>query len=789
MQLPPHHPPHHTIPPSPHYPIYRTGDLARWLPDGNIQFLGRIDQQVKIRGHRVELGEIENHLMKKTGIKEAAVVIQRDKRNEPYLCAYILFDSPTAEAPNLVVIDELTAFLSQELPGYMIPNQFVRVETIPLTPSGKVDRKALLTMGEKIDPGKKYEPPQNKTEQLLANVWQEVLHIDQLSINHDFFEIGGHSLIAMGLISKLNQLGIEISINEFFRYPTIKKMAEYIESSSQKEVEGLVTLEEAEEKFKKEFHSKGNYLTFHIEQEDFLVFYAEDSLLQGRYEELTDFFRDQVPAALSPNFVRPLSERPVPGHKEISLSNREFSKHLQLRTHIPDLDRELTESIEKGLGEFWESLKKNKSYQQYPLSPIQNIHHSFGNPMAYNMVFFEHPVNIRLLEDSFLELIKEQGLLRSIIIKKNGELTWNELMAPGKIQLPYVDLMEYANNIKGSLIEKISVHPVMKYHDVENSLLYKPVLFRRDLKNYTLAISFFHPVSDNISGEIIERSIKNYYELKQGKLNIPPRKPKSYFDFVRQVRRGPQDIDENGLVEMFALEEYQQSSRKFENIIKEKKTSKVDYFNYTVQFKETMDAEKIWNLSFTIWNLYLKRCLELQQTPIRLLYHGRHYQQSYYFDTVGDFLDLIPLVVNVNEEAPIDMIKDARDKVEKTVKHNINFMTLTQDQELKQMWPQASNLLAPKQESKGNEWIIFNFEEKNTPQEVIRGELAPEVIETFLLTDLYCEVHYTPTVSSINVFSSLGINRPLLRKIIEEEIEIITEKLGIDPMQLFYPRV
>jgi hypothetical protein len=283
----------------------------------------------------------------------------------------------------------------------------------------------------------------------------------------------------------------------------------------------------------------------------------------------------------------------------------------------------------------------------------------------------------------------------------------------------------------------------------------------------------------------MQRILQNYYELKQGNQHIVLREPKPYSHYVEQVTRGPQDIDENGLIEMFDLEEYNEYSMKYENMINEKKTSKVESFNYTVKFKEAINAETVWNLSFVFWNLYLKRYFGLQKVPIRLLYHGRHYQQSYFFDTIGDFLDLIPVLVEVNEEEPINMINNAREKVERATKHNINFMSLMQDTRVKQRWMRTTNLITPGQGKRGDGLIIFNFEEKKTLQEVTQSELSNQVLETFILTDLYCEVHYTPTVSSINVFSSLGINRPLLRKIIEEEIEIITGKLDIDPMLLF----
>jgi acyl-coenzyme A synthetase/AMP-(fatty) acid ligase len=126
-----------------HSPCYRTGDLARWLSDGNIEFLGRVDQQVKIRGFRVELGEIENELVKHKDIKDAVVIPREDETGDKYLCVYYV-----PHHPNIVKVEELTAYLSRFLPGYMMPLHFLALEKIPLTASGKVDRKALPRPGQ-----------------------------------------------------------------------------------------------------------------------------------------------------------------------------------------------------------------------------------------------------------------------------------------------------------------------------------------------------------------------------------------------------------------------------------------------------------------------------------------------------------------------------------------------------------------------------------------------------------------------------------------------------------------
>ncbi len=219
--------------------MYRTGDLARWLPDGNIEYLGRADNQVKIRGFRIEIGEIENQLSKLKEIKEAVVVAKSDNNGDKYLCGYI-----TAEQE--VAITSIKEELSKELPAYMIPNYMLQIDKIPLTTNGKIDKKALpeIDMEQMLET--EYEAPGNEIEEKLVEIWEEVLDRKHVGINDNYFDLGGHSLKAVLIISKIKkELKVEIKVRELFENPTIKALGMIIESSEKKE---YITINKAEEK-------------------------------------------------------------------------------------------------------------------------------------------------------------------------------------------------------------------------------------------------------------------------------------------------------------------------------------------------------------------------------------------------------------------------------------------------------------------------------------------------------------------------------------------------------------
>jgi amino acid adenylation domain-containing protein len=205
--------------------MYRTGDLARWLPDGNIEFLGRIDHQIKLRGFRIELGEIESRLISHSLIKEALVIVKDDVKGNQYLCAYI-----AAEGDN--VISQIRGYLDQTLPQYMIPSVFVQLEKMPLTPNGKIDRRALPEPEGRVQTKREYIAPRNEVEEKLAEIWQEILGVEKVGMEDNFFELGGYSLKVITLVAEIGEeFGVEIPYDQIFKNPTITELAKCTEKS------------------------------------------------------------------------------------------------------------------------------------------------------------------------------------------------------------------------------------------------------------------------------------------------------------------------------------------------------------------------------------------------------------------------------------------------------------------------------------------------------------------------------------------------------------------------------
>jgi amino acid adenylation domain-containing protein len=206
--------------------LYRTGDRARHLPDGTIEFLGRRDEQVKVRGHRIELGEIETVIGHLRGVRQAVVVVREQRPGDKRLVAYVVPRQDVSFAP-----DELRRHLGEQLPDYMVPSDFVILDDLPLTANGKIDHQSLPSPRQsKPETDDLYEPPRNSTEQALAEIWAEVLGVERAGIQDNFFDLGGHSLLATQVVSRLHHvLNVEVGVRAVFESPTLAELALVVE--------------------------------------------------------------------------------------------------------------------------------------------------------------------------------------------------------------------------------------------------------------------------------------------------------------------------------------------------------------------------------------------------------------------------------------------------------------------------------------------------------------------------------------------------------------------------------
>ncbi|WP_212003973.1 non-ribosomal peptide synthase/polyketide synthase [Chitinophaga sp. HK235] len=317
--------------------LYRTGDLARWLPDGNMDFVGRIDHQVKIHGHRIELGEIESTLLQQNGITHA-VVVAGEEKGDKVLVAYVVTD-------NGFNLDkkQLREDLGKMLPSYMLPGYYVELESIPLTSNSKIDRKALpkVAAGDLVKEA--YIAPQTVAEQVLAEIWQDVLSVEQVSVTDNFFELGGHSLKAVRLINETEKAGYSLKLKEVFEYPVLADMAGRLGVAIQENITKAPQLESypvtsSQRRLWALSQFEGGSVAYNIAnvleaegQLDTTFLQGALDLLVARHESLRTVFRMDNASVLRQHILPDarclLEEFTAPGNEEIQSIIRQHTRH------------------------------------------------------------------------------------------------------------------------------------------------------------------------------------------------------------------------------------------------------------------------------------------------------------------------------------------------------------------------------------------------------------------------------------------------------------------------------
>ncbi|UCH98508.1 MAG: amino acid adenylation domain-containing protein, partial [Candidatus Aminicenantes bacterium] len=621
--------------------IYKTGDLARWLMDGRIEFFGRIDNQVKIRGFRIELGEIESQLLAHEKIKEAVVIAREDSSSNKCLCAYIVLMHGES-----IVIDqtEFRGYLTNRLPDYMVPSFFVHLDKIPLTPNGKIDRKALPA--PEIKAGDNYEPPRSELEERLVEIWQEVLGVEQVGINDNFFQLGGHSLKAIQIVSLFEKEGIRMNVGDLFRYGNIKTLVE-IKS---------------------------------VPREPF----QENEFIEQTVEKVE---------------------------------------------HCSEEEKEnILEMLEKSIREFSDAILEGKVIKCYPLSAMQKAYlrlsrRSAGTLMAFN----GYPDQDRLCK-AIIKTTAEQGLLRSRMKKKDSDLLWYEHEMPENLQVPFVDLSHYGMEAAEEITRVITARYFLN-RDINVTILpYRVILIKKNMRDHLVVFAADHTIYDALTGQVLKTNLENFYH--HGEAFVKMRTPtiRGYDEYVNQVNKGPQQVNQDKIIRTFELEEFKNSMAEVNRVFKANRSNRFVNHEITIPLKYTaghFDDKMPLEISLRIYVSLCKVFFGIEKVPLLFFSFGRKYQDKEFFDTVGEFTDLVPILVSSNE----NILAKIEEKIAFASKHNINFMSTLMSEEMSVKWKKVTDLLSPG--GIGYDWNLlrFNFTGKTGDIELERVKESSKNME------------------------------------------------------------
>ncbi|MGO4953241.1 amino acid adenylation domain-containing protein [Paenibacillus sp. DRB1-1] len=469
--------------------LYRTGDWVQEQADGNIEYISRIDGQVKIRGYRIEPGEIESPLLKIDDVQEAAVIARENEAGQKQLEAYFT-------ATKKLTADEIKTALSIKLPNYMIPSFYIQLEQMPLTLNGKLDRKALLALEENIHGGAEYVSPKPGLETKLMDIWQDVLGVQQFSVLDSFFDLGGHSIHALTLMSRMERAGYHATLTDIYHYKTIRALADYLRSTqisvigSQKQQGIIETTQELVSWLHQETDGVYELVKYQVrdfihEVRDIQVLYYDTAADVNHIMRIMD---GKIAQELLPHYIVPLHQKANMADPYWTMDEEEFFQRLGLISMDLDQAASLRKRLEDDYLRKDQWIKTGQVAQEYPLSGIQQMQISFHTPPSLGIFRLDECVNYDFLDQAYALFIQSQGLLRSVPVQRDGWTYWWEYVLPsdGLPKLNIIDVSDY--NPCGPIADMINDYVTNTRFAVEHTLFHMFVLKRNLREHYVITI-------------------------------------------------------------------------------------------------------------------------------------------------------------------------------------------------------------------------------------------------------------------------------------------------------------
>jgi len=718
--------------------LYRTGDLGRWLPDGNIECLGRKDNQVKLKGYRIELGEIEKILLTHPNVVNAAVVCKKIK-NQDELVVYYISDK------NLELA-EFNKFLSAILPNYMIPRVFMKIDQLPLTRNGKVNRNQLPTPSETLREQVKYVLPSTKLEKSLVSIWRKVLDFDGIGIYNNFFELGGDSLKALRIVLELEKVGVKVKLHDIFKYQTVKSLASYIEESVGEKIDAVDFIA-MEQYIYTNYNIYTSGSTYKFDEREYFVLHVEDekvNSLLGKLHELRDLMT-------LPHYIMPMSHT-------FEVENRDMEQ-------LNKLKEEILYKVSEENSKLQSVLFENDIINHFPLTPIQKGF--LEAEQVYSGAFINIACNLEQekVKQAIVELINQQGLLRSVLKTENNLQYWQEYSCEKDIDIPFYDLTSYYPNEQKTILDIII--PEMLYEPYhEGSFLYRILLIKLNLNEYKLIIPCHHVIFDGMSSEVIEKEL----EINLKGINDQREIIEHYENYQLQIEKGPV-LTAREIIRNLNLNEFDYFSKFIYENNKDNFRSK----SYHQIIQIPIPPEVLTNLTDIAWEATIYAIKEFSNVyfnttnlPILLLNYGRKYQDKDFFSTIGNFLDIVPVLIDKDIS---DTSSFVRDQLKMVSDNNINFASIVYDQKIRDSYKEVFNTINPdvrttfllNYHGKGKQEKVQLFNSFNMKKGLDHFNIKKSLISNGIMFD----VLYTDEILRLSITSPFIIDEQQIKSKLE----------------------
>lgn len=619
--------------------IYKTGDIVVRDNDGNFSYIERKDFQLKMHGFRIELGEIEI-CFKKEMYCQDVVVIPIEKDNEKVLVAYYV-NNKTLD------YDEVINKISQKLPYYMLPSYIVKIDKIPVNVNGKVDRSALKSISINTHEKKADILPSTNTEKTVYDIWKEYLKISEFDINDNFFHIGGHSLKAIKICTALRDRGYDVGIYDLYKMPTVKLLSEFIDQSMQNSVGDLEKQKEEMLQYIANKYGEFSLESYEFNNNTYTVLVLDVS--KKALDDLKSNLKLKYNSAIIPDYI--------------------IDKSKSFYDNLTDDDiNAILDDIEKKYKINNRIIVESSVEKVYNISGTQIIRMSDPqNIIAY----FEVDASFDEIKKIMCEVINEQSLMRCVMVMKNDDYAWEQHTQIDQVDIAYLDFSGKSTQIYDFAIKKIVEEMFKSKLDEQSHILYKMVYIKVNEKRAKLLLVSNHIIFDGFSAQILSNSVKNKLSGIETEHST-----KEYSNYIQVLNNYRNIIDYKDIKNIIDLDRYYNAICDLDEQIQKYDLSSSTLIDFYVELNNhNVDT---YELSCEIFKMFCLMFFKLDEYPVLSVVYGRKYGETSFFDTIGEFIDYLPYLVDKSVLGK-ELAEYFKQKSALFEEKNINFATLLND--------------------------------------------------------------------------------------------------------------
>lgn len=617
---------------------------------------------------------------------------------------------------------------------------------------------------------------QQSYQNLLHTLWSALFGIESIGIDEDFFELGGDSLKVAQLTGELERHGIKVMSNEIFNRPSIGALAHYLFENRQSEFGHLRSSEallghlqetygwQVQNLVSKEGEQEYQSLLIDGVRQEQLLEHTLHSTGDARQHYLAALLAQlRLPPALEPHYIAFDVQEQI-GNLPAAQDNKALWQGMGLLDKAAgDFVANCANRVNHAMRAMSSQLCSTPIVATYPLSPFQKMFLREENRFAFYLIDFDEPIDLSQLDRALTDIVRGQNLMRS---KPNrgwfGNVTWEEHAAPQEdLHIPLLDLSPFVPSLQASLTEQIMETENQADFDAVPGVMFRVCLLRLDRRRHTLLFNLDHSIFDNMSGQVLRRQLLNRYRSLMSGSKAAPEPVKSFHHYLDQLNRGPQGISKERLLELFELKEYERVKDAVESRIVERRQPDIKKMRFTLdlsQYHLANDDEVTWELTLVVLCSTLARFLEQDSVPLKLLYQGRQYQDISYFDTLGLFIDVLPLLVKVDNEDPASMVESIKRKVRFVNRYNVSFMNMLLNLKMRFQWWDVLAPLNPKKLNKTDPMILLNYVGKAEAEYQKVLEFSTKQMEKSNDKPGYASLYITVTVVERNIHFDVFCN-------------------------------